>query len=582
MMGVRLEHVEKLVVVGWDGGGMTYSTVCRRTWGGGWEWNQARTARCKAFIAAHVLPWRKACTENATISQSYSRPASSNQRLLLLPQGYNLRSCEQLLPVKSLVVQRSVAPTLTTTPLPSTTTSPRHTRMSNPGVRQDGSLDPEYNRRIQANFAPPDASRSLGGRPSQPHPSYNPAPYGQPFPPPPGYGQPFPPPPGYGQSYPHQQQPFPPLQQPYPSNQPNPYQPHQGYSPQPPPPPPPPGPPSSRLYQPPGPGGPFSGVPPPGGVMTSSFRPSGRKKALLVGINYRGTPAALRGCVRDVTFVHHLLVSKFNFKAKDFVVLTDESTGIPGVRKGPPTRKVILDSIKWLVDGSRAGDSLWFSFSGHGSQVRDTNGDESDGYDETILPVDYKRAGHIIDDELYAIVRRVARGARLTVLLDACHSGTGLDLPYQHDVFGTGSGQRVSGGRNNSLTSGLFNVAGALLNGNATSALSAGLNLAGVGRKKNKMPTGPDPNAGEVLLFSGCKDNQTSADTSKLAGGLTTGAMSYALIETLEHSTVGDWRNYTYRKLLQTMRQKLRNAKMTQIPQFSTSHPFDLSSRFML
>lgn len=316
--------------------------------------------------------------------------------------------------------------------------------------------------------------------------------------------------------------------------------------------------------------------------MTSSFRPSGRKKALLVGINYKGTSSALRGCVRDVTFVHHLLVSKFGFKTKDFVVLTDESTGIPGVRKGPPTRKVILDSIKWLVDGSRPGDSLWFSFSGHGSQVRDTSGDESDGYDETILPVDYRRAGHIVDDELYEIVRRVSRGARLTVLLDACHSGTGLDLPYQHDVFGAGSGQRVSSGRNNSLTSGLFNVAGALLNGNAGGALSAGLGMAGYGRQKKKMPTGPDPNAGEVLLFSGCKDNQTSADTSKLAGGLTTGAMSYALIETLEHSTVGDWRNYNYRKLLQTMRQKLRNAKMTQVPQFSTSHPFDLSSRFML
>lgn len=315
----------------------------------------------------------------------------------------------------------------------------------------------------------------------------------------------------------------------------------------------------------------------------SSFRPSGRKRALLVGVNYKGTSAALRGCVRDVTFVHHLLVSKFGFRTKDFVVLTDENSGISGVRKGQPTRKVILDSLKWLVADSRPGDTLWFSFSGHGSQVKDRDGDESDGFDETILPVDYKRAGQIIDDELYAIVRRVARGARLTVLLDACHSGTGLDLPYQHDVFGTGSGQRVQGtGKNPSLTSGLFGVAGALLNGNANSAFAQGLNLAGYGKKKKKKHTGPDPHAGEVLLFAGCKDNQTSADTSRLAGGLTTGAMTYALIETLEHSTVGDWRNYTYRKLLHTMRQKLRAAKMSQVPQFSTSHPFDLNSKFML
>lgn len=161
---------------------------------------------------------------------------------------------------------------------------------------------------------------------------------------------------------------------------------------------------------------------------------------------------------------------------------------------------------------------------------------------------------------------------------------TGLDLPYQHDVFGTGSGTKTSsGGRPQSLTGGLFGVAGALLSGNTSSALQQGLSLTGFGKKKKKYQAqGPDPNAGEVLLFSGCKDNQTSADTSKLAGGLTTGAMTYALIETLEHSTVGDWRNYTYRKLLKTMREKLRAAKMSQTPQFSTSHPFDLSSPFVL
>lgn len=147
-------------------------------------------------------------------------------------------------------------------------------------------------------------------------------------------------------------------------------------------------------------------------------------------------------------------------------------------------------------------------------------------------------------------------------------------------MFGTGSGQRISGTGRPSFANGIAGVAGAALNGNLSGALSAGLNLV-TGRKK-KQHTGPDPNAGEVLLFSGCKDNQTSADTSKLSGGLTTGAMTYALIETLEHTTVGDWRNYTYRKLLQTMRQKLRVNRMTQIPQFSTSHPFDLGSQFVI
>lgn len=314
----------------------------------------------------------------------------------------------------------------------------------------------------------------------------------------------------------------------------------------------------------------------------SSFRPSGRKKALLVGINYRGTNSALRGCVRDVTFVHHLLVSKFGFRTEDFVVLTDEENDIKGgVHKGPPTRQVIIDSLKWLVEGSRPGDSLWFSFSGHGSQVLDKNGDEVDGYDETILPVDFKTAGHIVDDELYDIVRRVSRGARLTVLLDACHSGTGLDLPYQHDVFGTGTGERISDKRP-SLAAGLMGIAGAFVNGGGGSAFQAGVNFANNYRRRKRPVQGPDPNVGEVLLFAGCRDGETSADTSKLAGGLTTGAMTFALIEALEHSSVNDWRNYNYRELLKTMRRKMIGTKLKQVPQFSTSHPFDLNSQFML
>lgn len=160
------------------------------------------------------------------------------------------------------------------------------------------------------------------------------------------------------------------------------------------------------------------------GTPRGSFQPTGRRKALLVGVNYRGTGSELRGCVRDVTFVHHLLTSKFGFQNSDFVVLTDEPCGISNVRKGLPTRRIILDSLRWLIANSRPGDSLWFSFSGHGSQVRDTSGDESDGFDETILPMDYRKSGHIIDDELYDIVKCVAPGARLTVLFDACHSGT--------------------------------------------------------------------------------------------------------------------------------------------------------------
>ena len=58
-------------------------------------------------------------------------------------------------------------------------------------------------------------------------------------------------------------------------------------------------------------------------------------------------------------------------------------------------------------------------------------GQESDGYDETILPTDFKQAGQIRDTELnQVLVRPLPQGVTLHALFDSCHSGTALDLPY--------------------------------------------------------------------------------------------------------------------------------------------------------
>jgi hypothetical protein len=54
--------------------------------------------------------------------------------------------------------------------------------------------------------------------------------------------------------------------------------------------------------------------------------------------------------------------------------------------------------MRWLVQGAQPNDSLFFHFSGHGGQTEDLDGDEDDGLDETIYPVDFKQAGMIVDD----------------------------------------------------------------------------------------------------------------------------------------------------------------------------------------
>jgi uncharacterized caspase-like protein len=69
-----------------------------------------------------------------------------------------------------------------------------------------------------------------------------------------------------------------------------------------------------------------------------------------------------------------------------------------------PTRANIIDAMKWLVKDARKHDSLFFHFSGHGAQVPDLDGDEVDGFDEIIFPVDHKTQGYILDDLLHSIM----------------------------------------------------------------------------------------------------------------------------------------------------------------------------------
>ena len=76
-----------------------------------------------------------------------------------------------------------------------------------------------------------------------------------------------------------------------------------------------------------------------------------------------------------------------------------------------------------------------FDFTGHGSQIADRDNEEEDGFDETLIPGDYVDAGPIIDDEIYSMfVTKVSAGVHVVAMIDCCHSGTALDLPYVCNV----------------------------------------------------------------------------------------------------------------------------------------------------
>ncbi|KIK79265.1 hypothetical protein PAXRUDRAFT_834197 [Paxillus rubicundulus Ve08.2h10] len=142
---------------------------------------------------------------------------------------------------------------------------------------------------------------------------------------------------------------------------------------------------------------------------------TGRKKALCIGINYKGQRRELRGCVNDIKNVRRFLRSQWGFKDGDIVMLMDETAN----PRQMPTRTNMIDAMRWLVKDARPHDSLFFHYSGHGGQIPDKDGDEIDGFDEVIYPVDYKKTGVILDDEMHRImVKSLPQGCRLTAVFD--------------------------------------------------------------------------------------------------------------------------------------------------------------------
>jgi len=165
---------------------------------------------------------------------------------------------------------------------------------------------------------------------------------------------------------------------------------------------------------------------------------TGVRRALLIGINYEGQKGALTGCHNDALNMKEYLMDVHGFKEENIALLLDDGTNYL------PTKANIFWAIQSLVRNSRSGDVVFTHFSGHGGRVKDKDGDESDGFDECLVPVNYTQAGMISDDDLYtSLVGPMARGVTITSLMDCCHSGTVLDLPYLYKADGTGSSKMI-------------------------------------------------------------------------------------------------------------------------------------------
>jgi metacaspase-1 len=135
------------------------------------------------------------------------------------------------------------------------------------------------------------------------------------------------------------------------------------------------------------------------------------KRALCVGINdYPGTELDLAGCVND---------------AEDWrALLEGRGYTVDALHDADATRARLLHGLQELIACGADGDSLVFTFSGHGSWLPDEDRDEPDARDEMLCCYDVMDDQYLLDDDLHRVFSAKSPGVRLYVIADCCHSGS--------------------------------------------------------------------------------------------------------------------------------------------------------------
>lgn len=145
--------------------------------------------------------------------------------------------------------------------------------------------------------------------------------------------------------------------------------------------------------------------------------------SLHIGVNrvdpshYEGWSGKLNACEQDAKDMQALAES-LGYETR--ILLTEQAT-VANVTK----------AIKRAAKQLEPGDVFFITYSGHGGQVPDENGDEAtadadefgeypDKYDETWVLYDRM----LIDDEMYALWAKFAKRVRIIMLSDSCHSGS--------------------------------------------------------------------------------------------------------------------------------------------------------------
>ncbi len=247
------------------------------------------------------------------------------------------------------------------------------------------------------------------------------------------------------------------------------------------------------------------------------------KKALCIGINdYPGTQNDLSGCVND---------------ANDWAAeLTARGYSISKLLDSQATRAAMIAAMSGMIRSAVSGDTPAITYSGHGTWVPDSSGDEPDGRDEGLCPWDIGSVGPLLDDTLHTLFGQRPAGVRILLLSDSCHSGS------------------VTRGDDSELDPG---------------AARARFMPLECWMPKDELPAATSrprsvarvtSRSGGDLLLAGCRDTEYSYDTS--FQGRPNGAFSYYALKTLREKKPAN-----YAAWFNAIRAYLPSTRLPQSPQ---------------
>ena len=240
-----------------------------------------------------------------------------------------------------------------------------------------------------------------------------------------------------------------------------------------------------------------------------------KSRALLFGLNYAHEPSAtLNGCINDVQNMGKHLQAQY---PKMIIDTYSDDTDLVNTSGHGMIQRLYELAIK---SHSEHLDFVYIHYSGHGSYIKDTSGDEADGKDECLVPSDFAQKGLIVDDIICSVFAHFNPETRVVCVFDCCHSATVGDVKFSWDV------------------------------------------------DKIKIENSKCSVKAKILTLSGCLDDQTSADAfnvlhdNKFAGALT----SCILMTLLEKNNADAF------ELLQGVKSRLQSGGYTQIPRLCSTY----------